>query len=594
MLATLVCANCVDRLWLETCEERPPSRDDATRPQEYAGAFVCLGPPQDVGVVLEPYWSWRDNPVHQGYTQVLSTPVVAQLNDDNNDGRIDMLDTPDVVFTAFAGDGYAGPGRVVALSGVDGSILWSHAGAQGAEPFGDSGVAVADLHGDGSPFVLMVSTAGLLALDSEGHHVWSADIPVARAGYGHPSTGDLDGDGVLEVLLGAAAVDAAGKVLWIGNGGTGGPSHGSFPADLDGDGQLEVVAGNTIYDGGGNVIWRTGSLDGWPALADFDVDGRPEVINVVPQGRLEVYDGSGRKMWVAILPDGGGGPPAVADFDGDGAPEVAVASHTRLRVFDGDGSLRWAITIEDESSGVTGVSAHDVDGDGYIDVIHADEKRLLIVDGLTGAVLQSWTDHSSRTAFEYPVVADLNGDGLAEIIVATNGSLGDPERTGIRTATLIAGPLAPISRLWSQHAHVDVDHARGPWTRFRASARPSPPNRMLPDLIVEPALIDSQCGPHGMFWLPLRNRGEVVMPASWIRLTAGKRGQPLDAARRFLDDAQVPALDPGEVTVVGPWALDIAGVGERVVAIATADPATPTVIECGLANNTRTLRLSPG
>jgi hypothetical protein len=61
-----------------------------------------------------------------------------------------------------------------------------------------------------------------------------------------------------------------------------------------------------------------------------------------------------------------------------------------------------------------------VDGDGAYEVLFADENEFRIYDGATGMVNFSDDTHGSWTLWEYPVVSDVDNDGSAEIVVASN------------------------------------------------------------------------------------------------------------------------------------------------------------------------------
>jgi hypothetical protein len=83
--------------------------------------------------------------------------------------------------------------------------------------------------------------------------------------------------------------------------------------------------------------------------------------------------------------------------------------------------LRWSSATQDLSSSVTGSSVFDFQGDGVAEVVYNDECWLHVYDGSTGAeVLMMPRPNSSRTALEYPIVADVDRDGNSEIIVPAN------------------------------------------------------------------------------------------------------------------------------------------------------------------------------
>jgi hypothetical protein len=69
---------------------------------------------------------------------------------------------------------------------------------------------------------------------------------------------------------------------------------------------------------------------------------------------------------------------------------------------------------------VTASTAFDFEGNGRASVVYSDECFLWVFDGATGAVRFA-APHTSFTGTESPVVADVDGDGRAEIIMVSNG-----------------------------------------------------------------------------------------------------------------------------------------------------------------------------
>ena len=251
------------------------------------------------------------------------------------------------------------------------------------------------------------------------------------------------------------------------------------PADIDGDGTLEIVTGRDAFKidswvnpaiGTPTVtvsqLWAAGGDDGYPAVADLDGNGTPEIILVSANcstcdGILRILDSATGELWCGADPTGAacagndaartqpvtlaadglggvvgrGGPPTVADFDGDGRPEVGVAGATAYAVYDfnrtdevivqpdgalppgpGDAYIRWSAVTQDLSSNVTGSSVFDFQGDGIAEVLYQDECYAWVYDGETGDVLVQ-VENSSPTIHEYPVVADVDGDGNSEFVV---------------------------------------------------------------------------------------------------------------------------------------------------------------------------------
>jgi hypothetical protein len=247
---------------------------------------------------------------------------------------------------------------------------------------------------------------------------------------------------------------APGHIRYGGAGEYYGTS--SFAVDVDGDGAQEVVTGNALYRDDGSTIWFNGERDGYVATADFDGDGDAEIV-VTGYGEVRLQDTDGSVLWLTAIPGAlgaFGGPPTVADFDGDGAPEIGVAGNSTYTVLDTDGSVLWQNTVQDGSSGATGSAVFDFEGDGIAEVVYADETRLWAFAGPDGAVKLESTDHSSWTVVEYPVVADVDHDDQAEIVVAHSTLPGDPTPVlGISVIGDADRSWRPSRRIWNQYAY---------------------------------------------------------------------------------------------------------------------------------------------
>ncbi len=535
-------------------------------------------------------WTWTDNPTHPAYNQIMATPAIANLTDDNGDGLIDDDDHPDIVFTAFTGSGYRDPGALVAISGVDGSTLWSITSAGGYLPLGSGGVAIGDLDADGRPSVLVAASGGLLSVDNTGAFEWYAAVEAATNGC--PAISDLEGDGMAEVVFGRTVVEADGAVRWVGTGGTGGNAFLSFPADLDSDGLMEVVAGNTVYEYDGSIRWQEGD-DGYPAVADMDADGLPEVVKV--SGTVvHLTDGDGTPIWSFNLTDGGGGAPTIADFDGDGLPEVGVASRSYYRVLDTDGTELWSNVVEDYSSAVTGSSVFDFEGDGAAEVVYADEETLWVYDGLTGTIEMAWSSHSSGTLFEYPLIVDVDKDGAAEIVVASNDYSGHNDSRGITVVGDATSSWSAARPVWNQHSYsisnieddgtIPVTQVPNwtEWNSFRAGNSETAVGFDLPDLRTgEPKVCTDECwADHIIVWFPVENGGTLDVENVPLALYS------LHDEPSLVDIQGVTAVASGDAVWLGPITLNREDFGPNGFMVRVNDGSVSTPFgECDDTNN---------
>jgi hypothetical protein len=436
---------------LDTVDTSPPVDSATCAGWDSPGDYET---PVDEDCIAEPTtgtfnpaveWQWTQD-VNHGSTQVMSTPAVANLNDDDGDGDIDEDDIPDIVFTSYWGQSYGSAGVLTAISGDGTGTLWSLKTVSGKTPYGAGGVAVGDLEGDGQPDVCVAgSNVAIICVEGDdGSFKWANGAQ--SLAYGAPSIADLDADGTAEVVFGTLAFDSDGSILGYGNTNV----NFSVPVDWDGDGDLEIHAGNRVYEPDGTQVWSS-SGGAHPAIADFDGDGKPDVVTT-GNGYAQVHLNNGSLLWQTQVPGGGGGPPTVADFDGDGQPEVGVAGKSKYSVFETSGAVRWSNVTEDDSSSVTGSSVFDFEGDGRAEVVYADEHNLWVYAGDDGTVLLQMTDHGSGTLYEYPVIADVDRDGATEIVLPSN-NMWWGNWTGITVIGDVDESWAPARPIWNQYGY---------------------------------------------------------------------------------------------------------------------------------------------
>ncbi len=450
------------------CLPRPPVCDGDAGPDASDGGCIppCEYQPEvgELHPVVE--WHWSVDPPASSYLDALdvwATPAVARIYDANCDGEVNLADPPNVIFVsndvkATCCSCSSDPvstcrtGVLRLLDGRSGEEIWSldkplddpHNGQYG---FNGLSVAVGDIDGDESLDIVAMSGGGFIAMiDASGQVQRVSDERVG--GWSHQyfgwgggiSLGDMDNDGSPEIAFGPTLYETTGNAitrLWIGSAGWGGQNGGGpysaishfVDLDLAPDGHLELQAGRTAYRKDGSMLWNNTSVpDGFSAIADFDGNGTPEVV-LISGGYVRILNGADGQLLIGpwVLPGSAhGGPPTVADFDGDGTPEIGVAQQDLYSMVevDMDGpslSAGWSQTTHDRSSSVTGSSVFDFEGDGKAEVVYNDECYLWVYDGTDGTILLT-EPTQSFTATEASVVADVDGDGRAEILLGANGA----------------------------------------------------------------------------------------------------------------------------------------------------------------------------
>ena len=450
-------------------------------------------------------------------------PAVANLDDDDGDGIIGSAgDIPEVVYSTNTGQG------LIAVNGRTGVVKWTNT----AVPDPASGTAIGDLDGDGIPEIVATNTVNqVVAINNTGTTLWTATVdPGDLDWFAYPSIADLDGDGLAEVIVGRTILDNRGNRVGTGAHGVGGcmnqgyPSYRegsiSVPVDLDGDGIMEVVVGNAAYRKDGSTLWANGGEDGIPAVADMDLDGFPEIVV-----------GNGNRVWTLETdgtPTGWSdsfastnylGPPAIDDLDGDGAPDMVIVGSGEMRAYRWDGSRLWTRAVND-ASGAAGPILFDFELDGYPEVVYADETTVRVFNGLDGSIKLESSAHASYTGFETPVVADVDNDGEVEIVMLHGSSGRGLSVYGDADHSWPAG--RPV---WNQHAYSITnieDNAAIPmaplpnWNRynnFRSGDAGLPPSEWddLSPEIVEVCI--DECP--DTLWLTVRvwNQGTVDVDA---------------------------------------------------------------------------------
>ena len=417
----------------ETEEDGVPSCDDKAPP----GSFEP-----------EIQWQWT---AENGEINSIVLPLVANLTDDNADGAIDLCDTPDVL--VVAGPSVTGVGHIYVLDGATGTMTKMF------DTMVDASVtpAIGDIDGDGLVEVVTVDPSGMfVAFENDGTVKWSnlAAWPGGAAYSGALALADIDQDGDVEIIAGNLVIDHMGTMLWQAPQPAGNWSATAV-ADLDGDGPMEIILGHAAYHADGTQYYLAPISPGYPAVADLDGDGKPEIVVTNVNG-ISLLDYDGTVIYQDLRPTGDPNisqhwlrPATIHDFDGDGHPEFAVSSANHYTVYERDGSIVWSAVVSDQS-GIAAGTAFDFLGDGVAEAMYADETQMVVFDG-EGVPLLTMP-RTSGTLSEYPVVADIDNDGSAEIVVVSNSWSpgGSPTVQVIRDRE---DRWIQARRIWNQHSY---------------------------------------------------------------------------------------------------------------------------------------------
>ena len=326
------------------------------------------------------------------------------------------------------------------------------------------------------------------------------------------SAADVNNDGVAEIVCGKYIYDAqTGALLLQGTMEETGMGFGAphsinsyyHPAyymyalgDVDGDGTLELCAGNTIYKivitnnagtaGNSWSILRQADTpqnivnkDGQTFLMDFDNDGDFDVCvigitHALSQSTyshtLDVYVWDGQtSQLVAHCPllvpsEWGASIPYSGDLNGDGFPEIVFGvTELGMVAFTYDTVSANMILMHNHApfGETSGFTVFDFNQDGRNEIVYRGREELFIVDGITLQNLCPPVTSYSGTVTEYPVVADVNADGHAEIIVTRaygDWSSGSDANGWVSVfGSAIPGAWSSARKVWNQWAYSSVN-----------------------------------------------------------------------------------------------------------------------------------------
>ncbi|BCE00325.1 choice-of-anchor A family protein [Marinicellulosiphila megalodicopiae] len=528
-------------------------------------------------------WRWTHSDLQQ--SDVYGPPMVAQFTDDNADGLINEDDDTDIIFYS----GHHPENEKIRI--VDGATGVEHLVLN--LPISMlSSPAVGDLNRDGIPEFVAVSKyrESLMLISNTGEIIWQSNIPNLYTRH-TPRDGinlaDLDHDGISEIILGDLVYDFDGNLLWNGVNDFGGElDYGivSVVEDIDLDGEYEIIAGRSVYNSDGSLKWHASSIpsSGINAVANFDNDDEAEIV-LVANSKVYLLDTDGTIIWGPIsLPGGGvGGPPTIADVDGDGVPEIAVAGAKNYVVFNSLGDVLWKHDTIDSSSFRTGSSFFDFEGDGKSEVLYADEYNFYIFEGATGDVIYEQAKRTG-TVLEYPVVADVDNDGHAEIVLGENSN----SKAGL--FVLEGSPeWLPTRRIWNQYSY-SVNNVNDdltipsepsyPWlthNTFRLNTFIDRPALAQADLIVHSIKYNEQ---NSEVTLTVKNRGLTDSTETTINVFH----EHFWLGDTDLGLIEVPLITPNtEIELTLP--INELDISEAIRAEINTDQS---VVECDYTNNT--------
>ncbi len=335
---------------------------------------------------------------------------------------------------------------------------------------------------------------------------WVSDVDYASGANNYAvnvSFADFNGDGRPEVYVRNKIYNAeTGKLLATANTTNAGSTYAHytqythrklsspFAADLTGDGHPELILGNEIYQvsitntngtsGNSVTLWKQTSppasvpVDGHTQVADFNQDGHLDVFISVRStdghyGNVycyvwDVYNETVSPALNISTSNSGKSIPLIADINNDGSMEVVIQNgstntNNRIQAYTynaatGTFSMIWGMH-PDEDSFSNSFTAFDFNQDGILELIICDQSTLKIVNGsgkshithndTVAMYVLSTFPYSETTIMQYPVIADVDADGAAEIVSVGSSKLNVFKSSG--------QPWAPARPVWNQYMY---------------------------------------------------------------------------------------------------------------------------------------------
>jgi hypothetical protein len=287
-------------------------------------------------------------------------------------------------------------------------------------------LAAGDVNGDGIPDLVVgirfSNYASVMLGNGNGTFQAAQSIP-GSTGYVAVALADVNGDGKPDLLI----LNNNGVGVLLGNGDGTFQAQQNFAAgsspisvavrDINGDQKLDVVVANQFSN---NVSVLLGNGDGtFQAQKTFATGPYPKSV-------------------------------ALGDVNGDGIPDVVVASYSTAAVSvllgNGDGTFQAAHTFS-TGSFADAVALGDVNGDGRLDIAVANNQNstVSVLLGNGDGTFQTQNTYVTDSFPSSILIGDVNGDGKPDVVTTNAGRdsvsilLGNGDGTFQTQQTLAAG-----------------------------------------------------------------------------------------------------------------------------------------------------------
>lgn len=385
---------------------------------------MCTGLSPLVSNIQEPQIKWKFPTVDH----VKSSPTVGDIN---NDGELEVV--------------FGSNDRCIYATDLHGNLIWSYE----IDGWIVNSPTIGDVDGDGMPEIvfggfwlkyLPDKDPNLYVLNGEdGSLLWSftSEGYNERGFQASATLYDINYDGILDILIGSMD-----HYFYVFNGPNGDLIwrsdifehfiRASSPIDdIDQDGDMEVV----VIDNNGNVrVLRASDgrfewernvgdvVEATPLIEDLDGDGYVEIVcfTVMEKegiGGAVVLNYDGTLLWNNNEHLGCYTSPVVVDIDQDGLLDIVGGDsddHTIVAYKGNTGDILWETVLEYSWWSQAPLVIVDIDNDMIMELIAGAKPNLYCINTNDGSI--DWIFETTMHIWGQPTIADLEEDGLAEIL----------------------------------------------------------------------------------------------------------------------------------------------------------------------------------
>ncbi len=261
-------------------------------------------------------------------------------------------------------------------------------------------LAVADMNRDNRPDIIVGCLNGLYVLYAKGGGTFSEPVAYGTTtGYVGVAAARVNADPWMDIVT------------------------------VTSDGAYTVLLGSLTTGFQTEIVRPLAAYPGRLAVSDMNRDNKPDLLVTNPFGNnLLIVTGNGDGTFMPPTTYPGGtllGALSVEDFDGDGFKDVVVTNPGYDSIIfykgRGDGSLQAAATLG-AAPGIQDALAWDLNRDGFADLIFGGNAGLSVLLGNGNGTFSAAVSYGSGDLTNGLGVGDINADGLDDLVLANSDS----------------------------------------------------------------------------------------------------------------------------------------------------------------------------